>query len=265
MAYILKCTLTRSFNLSSVTEAYLNFSEWYATESGCDYCNVEINNGSGWVTLDTYDDNSDVWLDKSYNISDYTGGIVQIRFRYETDSCCGRRGWYIDDIAIDAIGFSDDVEGAELWNASPNGWKVVELFDLVMSGNTISNCMGTPSGIHMEGMKNTTIISNLIFDCDYGIYLGEDCNHTTIENNTIKKNNIGIYVYGGIPMYGPYENTDTEIHWNSIYGNTNSGLIYDIFSLVPGSIYYINATNNWWGAVNGPGSSGGNMYDPRIS
>jgi parallel beta-helix repeat protein len=141
--------------------------------------------------------------------------------------------------------------------------------------NTISDCQGTPSGIHVEYSNNLTVsrnlihncstgiyvehashngfFHNLIYNCSFGFYVNESCNHTVIENNTVKENHWGIYVYGG--TY-PYHNTDTEIHWNNIYGNTFYGLWYDMYMEgLSRQVPYLNATYNWWGAVNGPGSA----------
>jgi len=127
----------------------------------------------------------------------------------------------------------------------------------IIDGNTISNCMASESGIHIDGMEGTSITDNLIFGCDTGIYIDADSNHTTITGNTITRNDVGIYVYGGYS--GAYENVDTQIHDNKIYGNDEYGLVYYIQG---GATPYINATYNWWGSVNGPNSTGGNQQDP---
>jgi len=127
----------------------------------------------------------------------------------------------------------------------------------IIDGNTISNCIAATSGIHIDGMEGTNITDNLIFGCDTGIYIDEDSNHTTIMYNTITRNDVGIYVYGGYEY--SYENVDTQIHYNDIYGNYDYGLIYDV---IQGATPYINATYNWWGSINGPNSNGGNQQDP---
>ncbi|RLF39323.1 MAG: hypothetical protein DRN21_03715, partial [Thermoplasmata archaeon] len=87
---------------------------------------------------------------------------------------------------------------------------------------------------------------------DTGIYIAAGSNHTTITGNTIKENDIGIYIYGGPNGGGFYHNGNTTIHWNEIYDNYEYGVVYYIVE--PGTPW-INATYNWWGAANGP-------YDP---
>jgi len=128
----------------------------------------------------------------------------------------------------------------------------------VLSGNTITN---NSCGIYLLHSSYNNITDNYIAENygDTGIYIDEDSNHTVIVNNTIKNNQIGIYVYGGNMSVG-YENVDTQIHYNDIYGNWMYGLIYDINEEV--GTPWINATYNWWGSANGPDSNGGNQQDP---
>jgi parallel beta-helix repeat protein len=165
--------LTRTFDLSSVSEATLSFWTWYALESGCDYGYVEINDGGGWDELFEFNGNSEGWEHCTVDISEYTGGSAQIRFRQETDECCGWRGWYVDDIAISAIGFADNVEsGTNGWQASPWGWGITQLYGSGITNNVIS---GNNTGVYILNMYEAHQISvspcNNIFDnTEYGIY-----------------------------------------------------------------------------------------------
>jgi parallel beta-helix repeat protein len=144
------------------------------------------------------------------------------------------------------------------------------LYFTVIRNNTITenDFAGITTGIDVY---NTIIDNNYIaghrvpvpaLQADYGIRLYY-CNHTAITNNTITDNDIGIYVYGGTyEENGGYRgyiwNTDTEIHWNNIYGNLQYGLWYDMDwdwgGMLAPPYPFINATYNWWGAVNGPDS-----------
>lgn len=139
-------TLTRTFYLRRFSSATLSFWTWYATEEWRDYCYVEINDGSGWVELDSFDGNSNGWEEKSYDISAYAGKMVQIRFRYETNSTVAYRGWYLDDIAISQIRFRDSVEGGQNgWVTSPYGWSIVQLY-----GNAVRSNAITGNGIGLD-------------------------------------------------------------------------------------------------------------------
>ncbi len=139
----------------------------------------------------------------------------------------------------------------------------IDLFGSVnntIDGNTITN---NSRGIYLVHSPYNDIINNYIagnidmFMGPSGIHIGADSNHTTILYNTITRNDVGIYVLGGNDWDG-YENVDTQIHYNHIYGNWMYGLMYDINESA--GTPWINATYNWWGAANGPDSS--DQYDP---
>ncbi|MEA2055112.1 MAG: right-handed parallel beta-helix repeat-containing protein [Candidatus Thermoplasmatota archaeon] len=114
-------------------------------------------------------------------------------------------------------------------------------------------------GIYLGSSPSNSITDNYIAENygDTGIYIDSGSNHTNITNNVIKENDVGIYVYGGYE--GAYENVDTQIHWNKIYGNYEYGVVYYIVEL---GTPWINATYNWWGSANGPSSNNDNMLDP---
>ncbi len=119
------------------------------------------------------------------------------------------------------------------------------------------------AGIYMYRAPYTDINRNFIadnIDGESGIHIGKESNHSSITNNTIKANGVGIYINGGPNTTGYYWNVDTQIHWNQIYDNTEYGLWYEMST--GGTTPYVNATWNWWGAANGPSSDSGNMQDP---
>jgi len=143
-----------------------------------------------------------------------------------------------------------------------NYWGI-DLFGSVnntIDGNTITN---NSRGIYLIHSPYNDIINNYIagnidlFMGPSGIHIGADSNHTTILYNTITRNDVGIYVLGGNDW------DDTQIHYNYIYGNWMYGLIYDINESA--GTPWINATMNWWGSANGPGSSHGTQQDPVTS
>ncbi len=124
----LRNTLQRSFNLSSVINATINFTTWYNTESGYDYgyLQVSTDNGSTWTTLRTYNGQQSN-IRESINLNSYVGNSnLLIRFYYYTDSSVIYEGWYVDDISLSQISFYDDVEGgAGDWVS--NGWSIVRI------------------------------------------------------------------------------------------------------------------------------------------
>jgi hypothetical protein len=142
---------TPPINLTSASSARLTFWHWYYFDGNPnttfypDGGIVEINDGSGWTQIfpaGGYDnvitsvggppmDNpleglsaytnlptgSSGWTQEEFDISAYTGGIVNIRFHvgwdYGTNS--EKEGWYIDDVVVD-----DNPLSTVLWSTTPN-------------------------------------------------------------------------------------------------------------------------------------------------
>ena len=59
-----------------------------------------------------------LWINAEFDLSDYAGGVVEIRFTYFTDVAAVENGALIDNVRIDSIGFKDDFEAADL-----SGWQ----------------------------------------------------------------------------------------------------------------------------------------------
>lgn len=95
-------------DVSTMTSAYpvpvsagmtLSFWCWYNTETNFDYAFVEVSrDGRYYDVLDSYAGSSGSWLYKEYDLSEYAGDSVFIRFRYATDSNTLQEGFYVDDI-----------------------------------------------------------------------------------------------------------------------------------------------------------------------
>lgn len=135
-------TLTRAFDLSSVSEATLEFWTWYDIEEDWDYAYVEVSDDGGeiWEILTTpsgvgtnpngnsfgwaYTGRSGggetpEWIQEQVDISAYAGQEVLIRFEYITDAAVNRPGFVLDDVAISEIGyFSDFEEGGDEWESA---------------------------------------------------------------------------------------------------------------------------------------------------
>ena len=127
--------LTREFDLSEVTgTAELRFKTWYDLEEDYDYVYVSAtSDGANWEILDSqnctsanpsgnsygcgWNGSSDGWIDEVVDLSDFIGKNVTVRFDYVTDAAVNGKGMSIDDIRLDAIGYSSDLEHDE------GGWE----------------------------------------------------------------------------------------------------------------------------------------------
>ena len=120
--------LSQTFDLSQVSgEAALTFKTWYDIEEDYDYIYISAStDGQTWRILDSENCTSDNpsgnsygcgwngtttgWIDEKVDLSDYVGQTVRLRFDYVTDAAVNGKGMAIDDLAIDAIGYSTDLE-----------------------------------------------------------------------------------------------------------------------------------------------------------
>jgi len=111
-------------DVSSMTSVYpipitrgvaLSFWCWFDIETNCDYAFVEISkDGRYYHLLDKFTGSSESWIYKSYDLDEYVGESIFIRFRYSTDADIVRGGFYVDDISPVAdfksvVTLSDDI------------------------------------------------------------------------------------------------------------------------------------------------------------
>ena len=133
--------LGQTFDLTGATAPIFTFWTDFTIEELWDYAFVELSTDGGttWVQLPdmdgitTNDDpfgrlvdygglqngitgDSDGWIEMSFDLSAYAGDAIQLRFRYATDAAFVERGMFVDDVAIEEIGFFDDAE------SGPGGW-----------------------------------------------------------------------------------------------------------------------------------------------
>lgn len=132
-------TLTRSFDLSAVNSATLNYQTWYHTEEFWDYAYVMVSpdQGETWDILSTpnmtqenphhkaygtgYSGKSQGWLDQSISLDQYAGEQILVRFEVITDDAITQPGMLIDDVSIPEIDYASDFEsGGDGWQA--DGW-----------------------------------------------------------------------------------------------------------------------------------------------
>ncbi|MFC1502512.1 C25 family cysteine peptidase, partial [bacterium] len=88
----------------------LSFWAWYECPNyGTTGFYVEVNDGSGWTTLDFIGSGGALgtlptgmdWYKYSYDLSDYPAGSnIQVRFRFQSDHEAVTEGVYIDDVVI---------------------------------------------------------------------------------------------------------------------------------------------------------------------
>jgi immune inhibitor A len=146
--------------------APISFTFWtdYTIEEYWDYAFVEVStdDGATWVQLPdedgittNFDPNlrlvdygglqngitgdSGGWIQMRFDLSAYAGQTIKLRFRYCTDAGFLERGMFVDDIAIDAIGFSDDVEsGPGDWVSDAQAFVGTPGAGWIMTGGTFT-------------------------------------------------------------------------------------------------------------------------------
>jgi hypothetical protein len=110
-----------------VPEGFPELSFWtcYWVQGGTnDKCWVEIStDGDDWDALGPYfNGTSSEWIEKTYDLGDYTGQRVYIRFRLDTNSSVTDEGWYVDDISLAGdIQTGDDGLVVYDFTAAPRG------------------------------------------------------------------------------------------------------------------------------------------------
>ncbi len=95
-------------DLTDFTSLTLNYWQICDTESGWDYCHVEVStNGSTWTEVGVFDGLHSQWEEVNLDVSALDGqATAQIRFRLTTDVNTREDGWHVDDIRIVGAGAS---------------------------------------------------------------------------------------------------------------------------------------------------------------
>jgi immune inhibitor A len=135
--------LTRKFDLTkAAASAELNYWVWYDIEQGWDYLYLEVSHDDGqtWQILETPSGTDEdqsgnsygwaytgfsgggsdpVWIEESVDLTPFIGEKILLRFEYITDAAVNGDGLLLDDLSLDAIGYTEDFEGGEGgWDAS---------------------------------------------------------------------------------------------------------------------------------------------------
>ncbi len=121
-------TLTREFDFTNVSgQIDFTFNTWYDIETDYDYVYFLVSeDGVTWDIITTpsgtgddpsgnsygwgYNDVTNDWMEETVDLSAYAGKKVQVRLEYVTDAAVNGEGFLIDDIRVDALGYSTDFE-----------------------------------------------------------------------------------------------------------------------------------------------------------
>lgn len=126
--------LTREFDLTNVSAPIeFSFRTWYDIETDWDYLYLEVSeDGETWEIIPTpsgtgtnpsgnsygwgYTGTTNGWIEERIDLSQYAGRNIFIRFDYVTDAAVNGEGFLLDDVRIEAAGYSSDFE------ADDGGW-----------------------------------------------------------------------------------------------------------------------------------------------
>lgn len=124
-------TLTREFDFTSVSGPIeLSYRTWYDIETDWDYLYLEVSeDGETWQIITTpsgtgtdpsgnsygwgYSGVTNDWIEEKVDLSQYAGKKISIRFEYVTDAAVNGEGLLLDDVKVDAAGYSSDFETDE--------------------------------------------------------------------------------------------------------------------------------------------------------
>lgn len=90
-----------AIDFSKAFDASVLFSTWYnISEGDLGILEISDNDGATWNVIGSITGKSLGWTSKLYNIKEYVGGGISIRFRFISDNTNESEGWYIDDFKI---------------------------------------------------------------------------------------------------------------------------------------------------------------------
>jgi hypothetical protein len=139
--------LTRQFDFTALEPGdplEMEVAMWYQIEADYDYGYVVVSrDGEKWDILpgqqtteenpsgnsfghaytgsSSSDGRAPTWITETFDLSDYAGEEVFVRFEYVTDDAVNAPGWFIDDIRIEAMEYTSDFEdGVDGWESE--GW-----------------------------------------------------------------------------------------------------------------------------------------------
>ncbi|HNN13948.1 MAG TPA: immune inhibitor A [Anaerolineales bacterium] len=128
-------TLTREFDFTNVSGPIeLSYQTWYDIETDWDYLYLETSeDGVTWEIVTTpsgtdtdpsgnsygwgYTGVTNGWIEEKVDLSQFAGKKVFVRFEYVTDAAVNGEGLLLDDVKVEAAGYSSDFE------ADDGGWE----------------------------------------------------------------------------------------------------------------------------------------------
>ncbi len=184
----------RTFDLSSVSTATLNFMTFFEIEGDWDYGYVEVfehdgNGGGEWYTLDApgtlnyvghpqdnpdcpdhreptayeaagrwhaFSGDSGGWMPVSMDLTPFAGKTIDLYFTTWQDGAFTLQMMYVDDISITEIGFFDDVEaGPGMWGTT--SWYITDGIQENGLGVTLIDTKGVPTARYPEPAENNAM------------------------------------------------------------------------------------------------------------
>jgi hypothetical protein len=127
--------------------AQLWFHTWYQMEYNFDFGFVEIFNGRDWINLDSFT-GAMGWTQMQYDLSDYSGTPLKLRFHFVSDAGNWAEGWYIDDIVF---GHQFAVE------EEPITGSAVERFELALTQTVLGEGTGILLSLPEERLVTLTV------------------------------------------------------------------------------------------------------------
>ena len=144
--------LTRSLDLSALSEATLRFWMWYDMGSPGSHVTLSASRDGGqtWAALAGargwgYTGQSDGWVEEKVDLGPYVGAAVLVRFDYVTRYGALDKGFLLDDLSIPELGLEDACEDTADWQAEgfllagpmvPVQW-VVQVIDIYREGHAL--------------------------------------------------------------------------------------------------------------------------------
>ncbi|MDJ0840472.1 MAG: VWA domain-containing protein [Acidobacteriota bacterium] len=118
--------ITDAIDLTGLSNPTLSFQTIYFLENGWDYGLVEVstNGGLSWQNLTFLTGTQSTWTELQFNLSNFAGLNILLRFRLITDGSFTYDGWYIDDVLVAADEVQSDVQSqarAAIANISSGG------------------------------------------------------------------------------------------------------------------------------------------------
>jgi len=131
-------TTLRALDFTEASSAQISFWTRYNIEGGYDYMYLEVStNGTDWDQIDSYTDNQNTWVQKTYSLDNYLDETnVIIRFRFSSDVYVEEEGMFIDDleVMINFVGLDEEMFASNKTNLvfHPNPVKNITTIDILI-------------------------------------------------------------------------------------------------------------------------------------